>query len=105
ERRLDVLVGLCVVSDLHLRSIPFGLALTAERDRSEQDPFGERPGDAEVGAGGVSALRRASPSAIVPWRTREKFRWELVILHSVGRNQASPFAIGTCGDEALLADE
>ena len=65
EDRFDQLVGLLAVREAQIGGVPFQLAGNADGDRSQDEPFGVRPGDAEIGASRRAAFAGANPIAAV----------------------------------------
>src|ERR1035441_5550704 len=71
HRGHEVLVGLHVVGDLHLRRIVLHLAFHPKRDYAEQHPLHERRRYIEVGTRRVASLAGADPIPVVPRRPRQ----------------------------------
>src|SRR5436305_11341796 len=105
EFRLEELVYFRPVGHAHFSAVPLQLAFEAQSQHTQQNPFGERRRDAEVGARPLATLAGADPVAIVSRRARQKLRRQLIIVHPLRRHQARTLAVGPGGDEALLAHE
>src|ERR1035441_5487125 len=71
HRGHEVLVGLHVVGDLHLRRIVLHLAFHPKSDYAEQHPLHEWRRHVEVGTRRVASLAGADPIPVVPRRPRQ----------------------------------
>src|SRR4051812_42368844 len=102
---LDEFVGLGVVGDAHFLAVPFQFALEAIGQDAESDPFSERRSDIEIGASRVATLAGSNPVAVMARGAGEEFRRELVISHSLHRQEPGVLTVGSGGDEAFRADK
>src|SRR5512137_1860304 len=105
ERRFDVLVGLGVVGEPHLRVIPLEFAFATQRDSSQREPFGERARDGEVRTRRRAALTGADPVEVMLRSAREQLGWKLVRLMAGHGKQADTGAVRIAGHEPFATDE
>src|ERR1017187_7013164 len=61
ERGLDPLIDCLIVAELTLRVAPQAVAFRMDGGRAEHQPFGVRPGDAEIRARRRSAFASVDP--------------------------------------------
>src|SRR5690242_13975285 len=93
----DELVGLGIVGEAHLGSVPFELAFHSQGCHSQNHPFHEGTGNAEIGAGRFPTFAGADPIMIVSRRPAQHLLREAVVLHLLDRDQARRLTVRSGG--------
>src|SRR5947207_14860266 len=78
--RLQILIRLGVVGDLHLGAIPLQFAFEVQSQRAEHNPFGEWSGHAEIGARWIATAACPQPSAMMTGRPSQHLRRKFILV-------------------------
>src|SRR5207248_2795196 len=114
EDRFDELIGSLAIREPQLGGVPFQLALDSNGDRSQDKPFGVRPGNAEIrasrrapfaSANPVAAMRGVIAAGARAGRARQERLGQLVFGPSLAGQQADALAAATGSQVAFGADE